>query len=74
MFTRITNASKVALVVLAEHLKKLDFALIDCQITTAHLTRFGAREIARAHYLAELAEALKAATLQGKWSLNSGRP
>jgi leucyl/phenylalanyl-tRNA--protein transferase len=68
MFTRITNASKVALVALAEHLKQLDFALIDCQITTAHLTRFGAREISRAHYLDELAEALKAATLQGKWS------
>ena len=74
MFTRITNASKVALVALAEHLKQLDFALIDCQITTAHLTRFGAQEISRARYLDELAEALKAATLQGKWSLNSGRP
>jgi len=74
MFTRITNASKVALVALAEYLKQLDFALIDCQITTAHLTRFGAREISRAHYLDELAEALKAATLQGKWSLNPDRP
>jgi len=74
MFTRITNASKVALVVLAEHLKKLDFALIDCQITTAHLTRFGAREISRAHYLQQLDAALTAATLQGKWSLNSSRP
>lgn len=69
MFTRISNASKVALVVLAEYLKQLDFALIDCQITTAHLTRFGAREISRANYLDQLAEALKAATLQGKWSL-----
>ena len=67
MFTRIPNASKVALVALAEHLKQLDFAFIDCQITTAHLTRFGAREISRAHYLDELAEALKAATRRGKW-------
>jgi leucyl/phenylalanyl-tRNA--protein transferase len=68
MFTRIANASKVALVALAEHVKQLDFALIDCQIKTAHLTRFGARDISRAQYLDELAEALKAATLQGKWS------
>jgi leucyl/phenylalanyl-tRNA--protein transferase len=68
MFTRITNASKVALVTLAEHLKQLDFAFIDCQITTAHLTRFGAREISRAHYLDELAEALKAVTRRGKWN------
>ena len=67
MFTRITNASKVALVALVEHLGQLDFAFIDCQITTAHLTRFGAREISRAHYLDELAEALKAATRRGKW-------
>ena len=67
MFTRITNVSKVALVTLVEHLGQLDFALIDCQITTAHLTRFGAREISRAHYLDELADALKAATRRGKW-------
>jgi len=67
MFTRITNASKVALVALVEHLEQLDFAFIDCQISTAHLTRFGAREISRAHYLAELAVALKAATRRSKW-------
>ena len=69
MFTRITNASKVAMVALVEHLQQLNFDFIDCQITTAHLTRFGAREISRANYLDELAEALKAATLKGKWSL-----
>jgi len=69
MFTRITNASKVAMVALVEHLQQLNFDFIDCQITTAHLTRFGAREVSRANYLDELAEALKAATLKGKWSL-----
>lgn len=69
MFTRITNASKVALVALVEHLKPLDFAFIDCQIKTAHLIRFGAREISRPRYLKELARALEAATLQGKWTI-----
>ena len=69
MFTRIANASKVALVALVEYLKPLDFAFIDCQIPTAHLTRFGAREISRSRYLDELAQALKAATLRGRWSL-----
>ena len=69
MFTRVKNASKVALVALVEYLKPLDFAFIDCQIPTAHLTRFGAREISRSRYLDELAQALKAATLQGRWSL-----
>ncbi len=54
MFTRITNASKVALVALTKHLQTLCFALIDCQIATAHLKRFGAREISRVRYLDEL--------------------
>jgi leucyl/phenylalanyl-tRNA--protein transferase len=69
MFTRITNASKVALVALVEYLKPLDFAFVDCQIATAHLARFGAREISRSRYLDELAGAVENPTLQGKWFL-----
>ncbi len=68
MFTRITNASKVALVALVDYLQPLNFAFIDCQVTTAHLTRLGAREISRARYLSELAQALAAPTLRGKWT------
>jgi leucyl/phenylalanyl-tRNA--protein transferase len=71
MFTRVTNASKVALVALVNYLKALDFSLIDCQITTAHLERFGAREISRARYLDELKEALNTPTLRGKWAFES---
>jgi leucyl/phenylalanyl-tRNA--protein transferase len=71
MFTRVTNASKVALVALVNHLKALRFALIDCQIATDHLKRFGAREISRAKYLEELNEALIAPTLRGGWTLTS---
>ena len=41
MFTSVSNASKVAFVTLVEHLRKISFTLIDCQITTKHLTRFG---------------------------------
>ena len=74
MFTRISNASKVAFVVLVNHLKSQGFAMIDCQITTGHLTRFGAREISRARYLDELDEALKAGTLRGKWSFDFREP
>ena len=69
MFTHISNASKVALVALVKHLQRLEFAFIDCQIKTDHLTRFGAREISRSRYLKELARALEAATLQGKWTI-----
>jgi leucyl/phenylalanyl-tRNA--protein transferase len=71
MFTRITNASKVALVALVKHLKVLRFTLIDCQITTGHLKRFGAKEISRARYMDELYTALDAPTLQGRWTLTS---
>ena len=71
MFTRITNASKVALAALVEYLQARRFAFIDCQIATEHLISFGAREISRARYLKELAGALKYPTLQGKWSFPS---
>jgi leucyl/phenylalanyl-tRNA--protein transferase len=71
MFTRISNASKVAFVALVEHLRALEFDLIDCQITTAHLIRFGAREISRARFLDELKKALKSPTLKGRWSFSA---
>ena len=70
MFTRVTNASKVALVALVKYLKAIGFALIDCQIATAHLKRFGAREISRARFLDELDKALDAPTLKGKWTFD----
>jgi leucyl/phenylalanyl-tRNA--protein transferase len=70
MFTRITNASKVAFVALVEHIKSLNFAFIDCQIATSHLKRFGAREISRVRYLDELKKALAFPSLQGRWSLS----
>ncbi|MBT8371100.1 MAG: leucyl/phenylalanyl-tRNA--protein transferase [Deltaproteobacteria bacterium] len=70
MFTRISNASKVALAVLVEYVQNYNFALIDCQITTAHLQSFGAREIPRARYLDELSKAIQAPTLQGQWSIS----
>ncbi len=68
MFTRITNASNVAFVKLVEYLKALSFDMIDCQITTAHLIRFGAREIPRAVFLKQLEKSLEVSTLQGRWS------
>jgi leucyl/phenylalanyl-tRNA--protein transferase len=71
MFTRITNASKVALVALVEYLQARNFALIDCQIATEHLISFGAREISRARYLKELAGAMKNSSRHDKWTFSS---
>ncbi|MBW2489301.1 MAG: leucyl/phenylalanyl-tRNA--protein transferase, partial [Deltaproteobacteria bacterium] len=69
-----SNASKVAFVALVKHLQALNFDLIDCQVSTPHLLRFGAREISRARYLNELKKSLKPATLKGRWSLAAPWP
>jgi leucyl/phenylalanyl-tRNA--protein transferase len=58
MFHRATNASKVALAGLVEHLRQRGFQLLDIQWVTPHLEQFGAVEIPRAAYLRRLAEAL----------------
>lgn len=59
MFTKKSNASKVAFVSLVEHLKNRGFMLIDCQMTTRHLISFGAKEISRKLFLMLLRQALE---------------
>jgi leucyl/phenylalanyl-tRNA--protein transferase len=48
--------------------------LVDCQVRTDHLVRFGAREVPRARFLADLAAALERPTLRGRWSLEPVAP
>jgi leucyl/phenylalanyl-tRNA--protein transferase len=60
MFSRVTDASKVALAHLVVKLKQGGFRLLDTQFVTEHLQRFGATEISRARYRRLLAEALEA--------------
>jgi leucyl/phenylalanyl-tRNA--protein transferase len=67
MFTRVTDASKAAFVALVSHLRTWSFDLIDCQVTTEHLERLGAREIPRARFLEELKKSLSVPPLKGKW-------
>jgi len=67
MFTLVNNASNVGLVKLVEHLKELSFDLIDCQVPTVHLSRFGARQIPRTRFLKQLEKSLEAPTQRGKW-------
>lgn len=45
MFSRIKCGSQFALIALVKYLQNKNFQLIDCQMTTDHLLRFGAREI-----------------------------
>jgi leucyl/phenylalanyl-tRNA--protein transferase len=58
MFSRRTDASKVALVHLVDALKRGGFTLLDTQFITAHLVRFGAVEVPRRQYLALLHDAM----------------
>jgi len=56
MFSRTTDASKIAFVHLVEQLRHWQFGLIDCQMKTAHLATLGAREIPRREFCQNLAE------------------
>ncbi|MDH3702171.1 MAG: leucyl/phenylalanyl-tRNA--protein transferase [Alphaproteobacteria bacterium] len=58
MFSRDTDASKVALVYLAASLKLGAYHFIDTQFITKHLVRFGAKEIPRSEYRILLSDAL----------------
>jgi leucyl/phenylalanyl-tRNA--protein transferase len=59
MFSRQSDASKIALIHLVARLRAGGFSLLDSQFITRHLRRFGAIEIPRGEYRQRLAEALK---------------
>lgn len=69
MFTRLPDASKVALVALCRHMVKNDFDLIDCQVTTSHLLWMGAREIPRRRFLRQLKASVSRPEAAGKWTV-----
>jgi leucyl/phenylalanyl-tRNA--protein transferase len=54
MFTRATDASKIALAHLARQLDRWEFGMIDCQMATDHLSSLGARAIARGEFVRRL--------------------
>jgi leucyl/phenylalanyl-tRNA--protein transferase len=63
MFTRTTDASKVALATLVRLLLDEQVPLIDCQQNTAHLGSLGAREIPRTEFRAHVSKATRAAPI-----------
>jgi leucyl/phenylalanyl-tRNA---protein transferase len=58
MFTRVRDASKVALVHLMERLRQRGFQLFDVQFLNEHTARLGAIEVPRCEYLARLRQAV----------------
>lgn len=67
MFAQRPNASKIAFVHLVRQLEAWAFQLVDCQVYTEHLARFGATPWPRIRFLKALAKALAAPTRQGSW-------
>jgi leucyl/phenylalanyl-tRNA--protein transferase len=69
MFAARPDASKAAFARAVGMLASRGFRLVDCQVTTEHLLRFGAEEWPRARYLAALPALLEAPTWRGPWTL-----
>ena len=71
MFSRATDASKVALAGLVGLLKEKGFPLIDCQVHTPLLASLGAREIPRRTFLRQIAALVNYPQPTGKWTVRS---
>lgn len=71
MFSKHTNASKVALVHLVWQLKRWNFALIDCQVESAHLSSLGATNISREDFVELLNKYSHTKEHQGKWQFDN---
>jgi leucyl/phenylalanyl-tRNA--protein transferase len=67
MFTRRSDASKVAFVALVRQLSRWGFELIDCQMPTGHLASLGAREIPRADFLSRVASLVRQPEVPSPW-------
>lgn len=67
MFTRTTDASKVAFVHIVRQLEQWGFSLIDCQQPSGHLFSLGAEEIRRRDFMDHLERALRQPDRPGRW-------
>ncbi len=72
MFTRVTDASKIALACLVRLLSLEKVPVIDCQQNTAHLASLGAREIPRRDFCAHVAAAVRQGSID--WPAYAARP
>ena len=67
MFSRVSNASKAALISLCRFLDRQGFFLLDAQLHTPHVERLGGREIPRAEFLSVLRKGVAAPGMLGSW-------
>lgn len=72
MFTRVSDASKLALVTLVRSLRRWGFELLDCQMRTAHLASLGAREVPRREFLAKVGRLVREPAIPSPWTFGPG--
>ena len=71
MFSRQSDASKVALAALVRQLGRWEFEMIDCQMSTDHLASLGAREVPRPEFLARVRQLADRPQVPSPWALDS---
>jgi leucyl/phenylalanyl-tRNA--protein transferase len=67
MFSRVTDASKLALVSLCRQLQQWSFGLLDCQVTNPHLLSMGAVELPRARFIQHIENLVNQPGQPGSW-------
>ncbi len=70
MFSITDNSSKVALSKLVPQLRKWNFDMIDCQMKTTHLMKFGAYEISGAEFRKRLERSVQHPVRRGRWDFD----
>ena len=70
MFSRRTDASKVALVTLVRQLGRWGFEMVDCQMATSHLASLGAREIPRSEFSRRVERLTRQPAVPAPWVLD----
>ncbi len=71
MFSRVSEASKVAFVCLVRQLQRWQFKLIDCQIETAYLNQFGAELIPRLDFVRLLNQCCRQPAENDSWEFDA---
>jgi leucyl/phenylalanyl-tRNA---protein transferase len=71
MFSRVSDASKVAMVTLAHQLLRWGFTTIDCQVLNPHMASLGATEIPRSEFLQLVRENRQHETDRGPWQFDA---
>lgn len=71
MFATVSDASKIAFVHLVWQLKRWGFGMIDCQMKTAHLARFGAVEIPRHDFIRRVSKLIQYSPTPRSWQFDA---